>query len=74
MVNTLTLPPPLRTIRQLSYVEQAKLRNQAMMEQYKVVLRESATASNVSSDVRLSMLRRLDENLGVAKIREQSVS
>ncbi len=45
-----------------------------MMEQYKAVLRESRSTNNLPSDVRLSMLRRLDENVGVAKIKEQTVS
>ncbi len=44
------------------------------MEQYKAVLRESRSTNNLPSDVRLSILRRLDENVGVAKIKEQTVS
>ena len=63
-----------RPINHLSYIERAKLRNAHMMEQYKAVLRESRSTNNLPSDVRLSMLRRLDENVGVAKIKEQTVS
>ena len=81
----LTDPPPpslslslslscSRIQHQLSYIERAKLRNAHMMEQYKAVLRESRSTNNLPSDVRLSMLRRLDENVGVAKIKEQTVS
>ncbi len=63
-----------RPIHQLSYIERAKLRNAQMMEKYKAVLRESRSTHNLPSDVRLSMLRRFDENMGVAKIKEETVS
>ena len=60
------------TVRHLSYMEKARLRNQHMMEQYKSYLRENS--SHLPSDAGLSMLRRLEENVSVARIREQTVS
>ncbi len=74
VVDRLSLSLSSRPINHLSYIERAKLRNAHMMEQYKAVLRESRSTNNLPSDVRLSMLRRLDENVGVAKIKEQTVS
>jgi hypothetical protein len=57
-------------------MEEAKLRNRHMMEQYKAHLRQSSSQMLPASyqDAGLSMLRRLEENVGVARIREQTVS
>ena len=55
-------------------MDRAKLHNKYMMEQYKAYLRETRTTNHLPSDVGLSMLRRLEENVGVAKIKEQNVS
>ena len=57
-------------------MEEARLKNQHMMEQYKAHLRQSSSQMLPSSyhDAGLSMLRRLEENVGVARIRQQMVS
>ena len=57
-------------------MEEAKLRNRYMMEQYKAHLRQSSSQMLPASyhDAGLSMLRRLEENVSVARIREQTVS
>lgn len=66
------------TIRAMSYREQAELRNRHVMEQYKALLRQQQTSGSpttpISNEARLSMLRRLEENLSVARIREENVS
>ena len=62
----------------MSYREEAELRNRHVMEQYKALLRKQhssgSTGTPVSNEARLSMLRRLEENLSVARIREENVS
>lgn len=57
-------------------MKEARLKNQHMMEQYKAHLRQSSSQMLPPSyhDVGLSMLRRLEENVSVARIREQMVS
>jgi len=55
-------------------MDRAKLRNQHMMEQYKAYLRETRSSNHLPPDAGLSMLRRLEENVRVAKIQEQAVS
>ena len=64
-------------VRITSYMEEAQLRNHHMMEQYKSHLRQQYSAGSgrpLSHEAGLSMLRRLEENLSVARIREQNVS
>ena len=60
----------------MSFMAQAKMRNRHMMEQYKSHLRQQYSGTNnpVYNEAGLSMLRRLEENLNVARIREQNVS
>lgn len=58
----------------MSFMDEAKLRNRHMMEQYKTHLRQQYAGKPVHSEAGLSMLRRLEENLSVAHIREQNVS
>ena len=68
--------PSCRPVHHFSYMEEAKLRNRFMMEQYKAHLRQSSSQMLPASyhSAGLSMLRRLEENVSVAKIREQTVS
>jgi len=54
-------------------MDEAHMKNRYMMEQYKAFLRQSSTRM-LPPGVGLSMLRRLDENVSVARIREQTVS
>jgi len=61
----------------MSYRKEAELRNRYVMEQYKALLKKhspSAPGTPISNEARLSMLRRLEENLSVARIREENVS
>lgn len=58
----------------MSFMAEAKMRNRHMMEQYKSHLRQQYTGKPVYNEAALSMLRRLEENLSVARIREQNVS
>ena len=58
----------------MSYIDEAKLRNRHMMEQYKAHLRQQYSGKPVNNEAGLSMLRRLEENLSVARIREENVS
>ena len=57
-------------------MEEAKMKNRYMMEQYKAHLRQSSSQMLPAAyqDAGLSMLRRLEENVSVARIREQTVS
>ena len=57
----------------MPYMAEAKMRNRHMMEQYKSHLRQQYSGKPVNNEAGLSMLRRLEENLSVAKIREQNV-
>ena len=65
------------TVQGMSYRKEAELRNRHVMEQYKALLKKRSASSPgtpVSNEARLSMLRRLEENLSVARIREENVS
>jgi hypothetical protein len=53
-------------------MREARLRNQYMMEQYKAHLRSQMQPR--SQEMGLGMLRRLEENISVAKIREQNLA
>ena len=66
-------PPPSSTVHTMSFMAEAKLRNRHMMEQYKSHLRQQYTGKPIYNEAGLSMLRRLEENLSVARIREQNV-
>jgi hypothetical protein len=57
----------------MPFMAEAKLKNQHMMEQYKSLLRQQYTGKPTYNEAGLSMLRRLEENLSVARIREQNV-
>ncbi len=58
----------------MSFVDEAKMRNHHMMEKYKSCLREQYSGKPQYNEATLSMLRRLEENLSVARIREKNVS
>ena len=62
-------------VHTMSYMAEAKLRNRHMMEQYKShLLRQQHAGKSSYNEAGLSMLRRLEENLSVARIREKNVS
>ena len=58
----------------MSFMAEAKMRNRHMMEQYKQHLRQQYAGTPAYNEAGLSMLRRLEENLSIARIREQNVS
>jgi len=64
---------PVLPLHHFSYMDEAHMKNRYMMEQYKAFLRQSSTRM-LPPGVGLSMLRRLDENVSVARIREQTIS
>ena len=62
------------TVHTMSFMAEAKMRNRHMMEQYKSHLRQQYAGKPTYNEAGLSMLRRLEENLSVARIREKNVS